>query len=243
MSSVRRDDPVAVPAAVRAVAAGQPLELVWRNDLGGLTFALGDAHYIKWAPHGETELDIAGEVRRLRWAGPFTPVPRVVADGSDTVGAWMITEALPGRSAVDERWRAEPRIAVTAIGRGLRALHDALPVAGCPFSWSVESRLPLLKPADRARVAAHPPIDRLVVCHGDACAPNTLIGEDGEWVAHVDLGMLGTADRWADIAIATWSTQWNYGPGWEPTLLQAYGIDPDPVRTAYYRALWDPDRA
>jgi kanamycin kinase len=90
-----------------------------------------------------------------------------------------------------------------------------------------------------ARLSDPPSIDRLVVCHGDACAPNTLIGEDGNYCGHVDLGALGTADRWADLAIATWSLDWNYGPGLEPVLLRAYGIDPDPERTAFYRLLWD----
>jgi len=47
------------------------------------------------------------------------------------------------------------------------------------------------------------------------------------------------ADRWADLAIATWSAEWNYGPGWERPLLDAYGIRPDPDRTRYYRLLWD----
>ncbi|WP_443062724.1 phosphotransferase [Streptomyces sp. NBC_00390] len=61
-------------------------------------------------------------------------------------------------------------------------------------------------------------MDRLVVCHGDACAPNTVVGDDGTWTGHVDLGTLGAADRWADLAVATWSTQWNYGPGWEEPL-------------------------
>jgi kanamycin kinase len=32
---------------------------------------------------------------------------------------------------------------------------------------------------------------------------------------------------------------WNYGPGWEDALLEGYGIEPDPVRTDFYRALWD----
>jgi kanamycin kinase len=84
-----------------------------------------------------------------------------------------------------------------------------------------------------------PPIDRLVVCHGDSCAPNTLLGEDGRCVGHVDLGGLGVADRWADLPIATWSTQWNFGPGWEDRLLDAYGIKADEGRTRYYRLLWD----
>ena len=79
----------------------------------------------------------------------------------------------------------------------------------------------------------------MVVCHGDACAPNTLIGDDGRWSGHVDLGSLGIADRWADLAVASWSTDWNYGPGWEDVLLRAYGVESDPRRLAYYRLLWD----
>ena len=55
-----------------------------------------------------------------------------------------------------------------------------------------------------------PPIDRLVVCHGDACAPNTLIDDDGRCCGHVDLDALGVADRWADLAVATMSLEWNY---------------------------------
>ena len=67
------------------------------------------------------------------------------------------------------------------------------------------------------------------------------VSDDGYWTGHVDLGALGVADRWADLAIATWSCDWNYGPGWQDTLLNAYGIDPDPIRTRYYRVLWDLD--
>jgi kanamycin kinase len=94
-----------------------------------------------------------------------------------------------------------------------------------------------------ARLADPPPIDLLVVCHGDACAPNTLIDDEGNCSGHVDLGALGVADRWADLAIATWSVNWNYGPGWEGALLNAYGVAPDPERSRYYRLLWDIGRA
>ena len=85
-----------------------------------------------------------------------------------------------------------------------------------------------------------PAVDRLVVCHGDTCAPNTLLSDNGECSAAMWIwGISGVADRWADLAVATWSTTWNYGPGWEEPLLSAYGIDADPVRTRYYRLLWD----
>jgi aminoglycoside phosphotransferase len=82
---------------------------------------------------------------------------------------------------------------------------------------AIQVRLPYRFALDMLTHA--PPIDKLVVCHGDACAPNTLLGDDGCWSGHVDLGALGVADRWADLAIATWSTEWNYGPGWEDHLL------------------------
>jgi kanamycin kinase len=174
----------------------------------------------------------------------------------------MVTAALPGRNAVDAHWIPNPAVAVAALGRGLRALHDALPVAECPFSWSAGARVedihrradagepvdpwnPTRLGMDRVtalrRIDATPPADRLVVCHGDACAPNTLLGDDGVCSGHVDLGSLGVGDRWADLAVATWSCDWNYGPGWDATLLDAYGVDPDPERTAYYRILWDLD--
>ena len=245
-------DGVAVPAAVTAFAAGRPIRPVWRNVLGGLTYEIS-GFFMKFAPSG-TNLPLAREAERLAWAGQYTPVPRVVSAGADETGRWLITEALDGTAAVDERWRAEPAIAVRAIATGLRHLHDHLPVRDCPYDWSVQRRLadrapdlslahPIhrdLPPAEVLRRAEHPPpIDRLVVCHGDPCAPNTLIGDDGRWAGHVDLAALGVADRWADLAVGSWSLSWNYGDGWEELFFDTYGIEPDPERIAYYRLLWD----
>ena len=84
-----------------------------------------------------------------------------------------------------------------------------------------------------------PAVDKLVVCHGDTCAPNLLIDDDGRWTGWVDLGDMGVADRWNDLAVATWSASWNYGAEWEAPLLDAYGIDPAHERTAFYRLLYD----
>nr|WP_236779151.1 phosphotransferase [Agromyces seonyuensis] len=220
-----------MPALVVAAARG-PLEAVWRNGLGGLTFRDGD-RFLKWMPEG-VGIPLRDEAVRLEWAGRFHPVPHVLAVESDASGELLVTAALPGRSAVDERVRADPAAAAAAIGAGLRALHEALPVAECPFDWS---------PAERGWALPHPSIDRLVVCHGDACAPNTLIGDDGRWRGHVDLGGLGVADRWADLAVASMSLDWNFGAGHEGALFAAYGIEPDAERLDFYRMLWNREDA
>lgn len=243
--------PVAVPpAAVQAATRGEAITPVWRNQLGGLTFQIGAGatrRFLKWAPVG-SGLDLAAELQRLRWIAPRWSAPRVLDHGTDEGGSWMLTAGLRGDSAVAPQWIAQPKVAVWAIGEGLRALHEVLPVAQCPFSWSLaDRRARVIAAAEQRRTAAAdldrlldaPEPDRIVVCHGDACAPNTLIGADGRWSAHVDFDCLGVADRWADLAVATWSTEWNYGPGWEGELLAAYGIGPDSERTAYYRLLWD----
>lgn len=242
----RDDDDVRAPAAVARLAGGAPLRAVWRNEVGGLTFAVGEPpdRYVKWLPAGVDPAlaDLAAEAARLRWAAPHTPVPEVLDLGGDEEGSWLVTRAIRATSAVEPRWLADPAPAVRAIARGLRAMHEDLPVATCPFDWSPTHRLRHLQPAFerlRGELSMPPPPDRLVVCHGDPCAPNTLLDDAGGWVAHVDLGALGVADRWADLAVATMSLGWNYGEGWERAFFEAYGVEPDDERIGYHRRLWN----
>lgn len=254
---------VDVPPVVERLAAGREVRPVWQNQLGGLTFELAPVSprdercFVKWASNG-TNIDLVLEAAKLEWAARWTTVPEPLDAGSDGDGSWLLTRALEGDSAVSTRWIGSPGLAVRAIGLGLRSLHDALPVEKCPYTWSVTERLHAARTRGRqSPVQWHedhrwlafedawrlldspPPVDQLVVCHGDACSPNTIIGEEGEWSGHVDLGALGIADRWADIAIAAWSIDWNYGPGWDGLFLRSYGVAPDPVRMRYYRLLWD----
>ena len=47
------------------------------------------------------------------------------------------------------------------------------------------------------------------------------------------------ADRWADLAVASMSLDWNYGPGWQDEFFHAYGIERDEERIQRFRALSD----
>ncbi len=223
-----------VPLIVRRLSGDHEPQLVWTNERGGLTFRAGD-RFVKWNPH-VTGLDLEAERLRLEWAIRCHPVPKVLDWGADDEAQWLVTAALPGEGAVMEPWRMQPLDAVRAIAQGLRMLHDTLPVADCPFDWSVEARRSRCIQGERLRVLA---VDRLVVCHGDACSPNTIIAPDGNLAGHVDLGSLGVADRWADLAVASWSIEYNFGPGWEGEFFKVYGIERDEERISFYRHLWD----
>lgn len=236
--------PEQLPAPVGRWAAGMPVAAVWRNELGGVTYRVGPpgspARYVKVEDVGP-EWDPAAVVARLRWARRYVPVPVPVAHGRapGVAGprAWLVTQAAAGDSAVAPRHARRPGTTVPALGRALRAFHDSVPARDCPFSWSVADRIVRLG-LDPALGDGMPPLDA-VVCHGDACSPNFLLDAAGRPCGYVDLGALGVADRWADLAPALMSLEWNYGPGWEPAFLQAYGCADDPGKRAFYGRLWN----
>lgn len=234
------DGEVPVPAVVARISGGRPVAPVWRNELGGITFRIadpGDVHYLKWQPLAgldaarARDVDLAAEAEKLMWARRYMPVPEVLEHGRDADIAYLVTRGIDAEPALSPRWRADPATAVRAIAAGLRRLHDTLPADDCPWhgSW------PECDPSEL------PEPDRLVVCHGDACVPNTLIDEDGRFAAHVDLARLGVADRWADLAIASYSIGWdiNFGPGFEDLFFETYGVARDVERIDAYRRLWD----
>lgn len=217
---------------MRTFAGDVRPELVWTNDLGGLTYRLG-GRYLKWNPRS-TGIDLKREARRLGWISVRHPAPAVIEYGEDEDAQWLLTGAVPGGHAVGDTWRARSAEAIAAIAAGLRAIHS-LPVSEFPRGWAEE----VWVDREPASLGERPPILEPVVVHGDACAPNTLITDDGRWSGNVDFGDLGVGDRWADLAVASLSLEWNFGQGHEDEFFAAYGVQRDPERIEYYRALWE----
>ena len=201
------------------------------------------------------------EAERMRWAGTFLPVPTVVTLEHVGGTSVLVTEALPGRDATDLSWRGDLPGLVGALGRGLRAFHDATDPDRCPFRFEraralehVRRRVDLddIDPggmhAEHAHLSARAALreleetprwtEDLVVCHGDYCPPNVLL-EDGAVTGYLDLGELGVADRWSDIAVGAWSTGWNFGEELEPLFYESYGVEADDARIRFYRLLYD----
>lgn len=231
------------PALVQRLAAGRVVTPVWANLIGQVTWRLGvmgDSDYVKHGtPH--PEFDPVAEAARLAWVSRHVPAPEVIGHGAEPDGTvWLLTRGLPGHSAVSKEVTVGPERVVTELGRALRRFHDSVPVDGCPFGWSVRTRI---EDAPRPELVdgllgQAPPVDP-VVAHGDACNPNFLIDADGRFTGYVDLGRLGVADRWADLQPAIRSLSWNF-PEVEPEVfLSAYGIAMDEAKYAFYLELWN----
>lgn len=231
----------------------EPERVTWR-----LESPSGDVRYLKVYDR-RTDHSLAAECDRLRWAIHRLPVPEVLDYGADQRHEWLLTRALDGTSAVDPVHCAHPEKLAPLLGQALRRFHTT-PIDDCPFDFRLDVALPATRRrVDDSRVdpswfsnaqgrtareaidfleRERPESEDLVLCHGDYCVPNILV-RDWQLAGYVDLGALGIADRWFDLAIALWSVTRNMGPGHEDLFLASYGIARDPQKIAYYHLLYD----
>lgn len=232
------------------LAAGRPVTKVWANGKGGVTWrVLGPTRttFLKVGPR-HTQFSARNDVERLTWVGRYIAAPRPIAHGTIGDFDWIESESLPGHSSLifgiglNPRFVGSQKRLAHALGCALRHFHDRLPVESCPFTWGAEERLARTPISLREDLQQTPALDA-VVCHGDATNSNFLFDDDLRCVGYVDLGRLGVADRWADIAPAILSLGWNLGPDLEQDYLDGYGIGLDAEKFGYYSALWDAEDA
>lgn len=220
----------------------------------------GEVIFLKLAKEGRYP-SITDEADRLRWAADHIAVPKVIDVGEDDGRDWMVTELLRGTMAAADEMKKNPARLVPLLANGLNRFHE-LPVADCPFDFRVQAAVEQARRRVESGLVdagkdfnkehanltpevalteleeTRPEEEDLVVCHGDYCLPNVLI-EDGDVVGFLDLGELGVADRWWDLAVGAWSVTWNLGPGWEDLFFRSYGAEPDPSKIRFYRLLYD----
>jgi len=232
-------------------------------------FHPGHQRYAKVvSPEGVAEL--AAERDRSVWINQTAIPSASVLDWRETdAGACLVTQAVLGVPANDldvaALRRAWPSIAVA-----VRALHD-LATDRCPFDRGLSHMMRLARTrVAEGRVNADflptalqrtPPTEiletidaelpvrlaeertELVVCHGDLCLPNILLDPGAAQVkALIDLGRLGTADPYGDIALLlatareTWSDEETARRA-EREFADLYGTRLDPERQDFYLRL------
>ncbi|MEV4020413.1 APH(3'') family aminoglycoside O-phosphotransferase [Nonomuraea angiospora] len=240
------------------VTGGESGAGVFRSDDG--------TRYAKCVPAGSVA-SLEEERDRVEWLGTQGfPGPRVLDWRVTADGARLVTSAVAGVPA-DRVPAAELRAAWEKIADAVRRLHD-LPARACPFArdltWmfamagDVVARgavnpefLPVEQqhtPAGELLARLEPQLERrlaqeaaeTVVCHGDLCLPNIILDPETLDVAgFIDLGRLGRADPYADIALLlansreTWpdERQANWA---DERFAERYGIVLDRDRERFY---------
>jgi streptomycin 3"-kinase len=211
------------------VRTGESGDRVYRREDG---FA-----YAKCAP-ATRALELAGERDRLAWLhGRGVSCPEIVDWRETEDGACLVMTAIPGIPAV-ELTGANLLKAWPSMAGNLDAIHQ-LPADQCPFDRSLRSMFQravdvvsrdavnpdFLPDADKDRPAAellarverdlparlHQEAASKVVCHGDPCLPNFMVDPDSlQCTGLIDLGRLGTADRYADLALMVANAEENW---------------------------------
>lgn len=261
-----REEPCAaidLPASLAAMTAGYAWARDTVGESGGAVYRLfGDAGapdlYLKHG-RGAVAGDITDEMARLLWLAGRVPVPAVRQFVGGPDAAWLLMEAIPGRTAyqrLEAGENAEP--IVDALARHLKRLH-AIPVEDCPFASDHRFRLARARTRldaglvdaddfddEREGMTAQAVWDEMtallplaadtVVTHGDYSLDN-LILRDGEVAGCIDVGRAGLADRYQDLAIA-WNCLGEFGRPLQARFLKCYGIDrPDEEKLRFHLML------
>lgn len=252
-----------LPADLATRLAGYTATPVTTGESGGSVHSLSvpgrPSCYLKLG-RGAVADDITHEMLRLTWLDGKLPAPRVLHFVRDDDHAALLSTALPGVAAAE--WLAEhpdrAAEALRSMADFLRRLH-ALPVEHCPFEAGHGLRLAaarqrldagLVDEEDfdeaRAGMSAHAvwsdmqgmlplPFERAVT-HGDFSLDNIFL-DDGRVTGCLDVGRLGVADPYQDVAIL-WNNLSEYGGELQETWLSAYGVTPpDTARLAFHCCL------
>ncbi|WP_317203361.1 APH(3')-I family aminoglycoside O-phosphotransferase [Janthinobacterium sp.] len=213
--------------------------------------------------HGEDAIadNITDEMTRLRWLARHIPVPAVAQFVRTSDQAWLLMTAMKGKTAyqvLESRPELGPAL-VDALAAFLRRLH-AIPVSECPFNSDHAFRLCLARRRidaglievndfddERAAWTAEqvweamqgylPVTPDRVVTHGDFSLDNLLIHE-GEVVGCIDVGRLGIADRYQDLAIL-WNCLGEFGESLQERLFLQYGLPIPDQRKLQFHLLLD----
>ncbi len=132
-------------------------------------------------------------------------------------------------------------LAGVPAGRGPGAGSRGCAPANCRCTHvrSTVDGQPAAGPGD-AELGDSPPVDRLVVCHGDACSPNTILDDTGH-VADTSTSAISVWPIGGSTPRSRHVVAWNFpdypGQVRDDEFFAAYGVAPDPA-CIDYRRLW-----
>ena len=219
------------PQSIQKLIAGQPYS---RSEVGmsSSDVLVFPGHVLKIQPRS-TETD--NEYAIVTWLNGRLPTPRIPAYAEENGMAYTLMTRVAGQMLCAPELMREPQTVISLAAECLRLLWS-VDISGCPCRVSrleerlktarcrVESGLVGMEDAEEGTygpngfrdpaellewLEKNRPSEDLVLTHGDCCLPN-LFAENGHISGLIDLGKMGPADRWQDVAICLRSLRANF---------------------------------
>lgn len=257
-----------IPKSIYEIVGNQEYK---QNDIGmsGSEVLVYPAHVLKMQRRSsETE----NEKNIVAWLDGRIPVPKIPIYCVENETAYTLMSKVPGKMLCDEAYLHTPAKLIKLVAEGLKMLWN-VDVNDCPCRvsrleerlkaarWNVENGMVdldnvepetfgpngFLSPMELLTwLEQNRPREDIVLTHGDFCLPNIFVDHD-KISGFIDLGKMGPADRWQDIAIALRSLAHNFSGRYhngtayfrfEPRmLLDELGIEMDERKNRYYMLL------
>lgn len=207
----------------------------------------------------DTTYDTKREMNIIRWLSNQINIPEIVHYEEDTTFHTLVMSKVEGVSLeeLEDTLRLEDYI--DYLVKALK-LIQAIPIDNCPYNNCIHNRLNELQylldhnladteienweedtPFDNATdlvefLRENQPQENLVLSHGDFCNSNIFINKDQ--ISFIDLGRVGLADLWLDIAFCVRDIrEHSKNKKWIQYFFEKLELTPDWNKIKYYLLL------
>lgn len=191
-----------------------------------------DEFVLKIQPQS-TETNNEAEI--ARWVGNKIPIPTIIEYCVVNGISYTLMTKIDGEMLCSAEYLEQPKRLIKLVAQGIKRLWE-IDVKACPYQtsrlserlkiaeYNVHNNLVDLNSAEPETFGkngfSNPkellnwlknnrPEEDIVLTHGDYCLPNIFV-KGNEISGFIDIGKMGPADRWQDIAIAIRSLKHNF---------------------------------
>ena len=252
-----------LPQKILDYVAGEPFVMddIGMSDSSVLIF---DSMVLKITKDFGNELN---EHIMMNWLVGKVPVPKIICYHTENGLNYLLMSKTEGKMSCDDEFMRDPNLLMGIIAEAMKALWKT-DISDCPVKndlstvllkakYRVEHELVDIDDAEPETFGKdgfkdpvellewlynNKPEEDFVLSHGDFCLPNIFI-ENKKFSGFVDIGRMGIAARYQDIALCYRSLKHNfagtfngisYGRFDEKLFFEKLGIEPDWEKIKYY---------
>lgn len=242
--------PIPIPESLQSLIADNDWHEITEGESDARVFRLqqgADVRYLKISAH-DAQTPVKNDKVRLDWLAGCIAVPKMLHYCESENHQFLLMTAIDGLHPMHNDLDWSPQERVQFLAEAAKHFH-ALPITDCPFTWRVDEQIEVARHrVDIAHIKTHlletqwqsytpqslfdklvslkPDAEDIVVAHGDLYPINIRAHPaEKSLLGYIDVGRMGLADRYTDLALIANAIRWHMGADWIPYFFRAYGID------------------